>query len=575
LADAAEPQASDQCSVISNQSQDRAAPQTTSATLKTDYGALITEYSPRTLRHALKGRGRLPPDECVQIALMLSSALEHLHRHGLVHRDIKPSNIIFVEGTPKLADIGLVADVDEARSYVGTVGFIPPEGPGSPQADVYSLGKVLYEMVTGKDRQEFPALPEEFQSNDSLPLKELNQIILRSCEGDRRLRYLSAQAMHDDLAMVAQGRSAWRVRMFQRRVSWIAKGASGLFVLIAVIAFLSWTGARKAGRASNPEAVRLYELGQWHQQQLTDEDMHRAIEYLNQAIQIDPKFTAPYQALVGIYSWGVRGISEAEKDQRIKQIAAKLLSLDPELPAGHVALSWSKYIEGDWRAAEAAIQRALRLDPNDWQAHSFYCYYLSLLGRVEEARIHGKRAHALVPTSRTTATVAAYPFVAARRYDEAIAQLNEALRLDKHFPLAHMWLAKCFEAQANYPAAINEFETSDLLDGDDPAKVAGKYAALRKALAHDGERGYWQQVLELEQAEAALPQEEKKVTQHDRWALPGIYAQLGDKAKALELLKKDVEENGGNDWLKVEPLYNSLRDDPAFQVLLKKSGLEK
>src|SRR4029077_17867338 len=90
-------------------------------------------YVPKTLRAVLKERGRLPVDECVEIALALSSALAHLHQHGLVHRDIKPSNIIFVQGAPKLADIGLVTDADTTLSYVGTEGYIPPEGPGAAQ----------------------------------------------------------------------------------------------------------------------------------------------------------------------------------------------------------------------------------------------------------------------------------------------------------------------------------------------------------------------------------------------------------------------------------------------------------
>jgi len=74
-------------------------------------------------------------EECVKIGLRLSSALGHMHEHGLVHRDIKPSNVIFVNENPKFADIGLVTDIGEKITFVGTEGYIPPEGPGSPSAD--------------------------------------------------------------------------------------------------------------------------------------------------------------------------------------------------------------------------------------------------------------------------------------------------------------------------------------------------------------------------------------------------------------------------------------------------------
>src|SRR5204862_16386 len=151
-------------------------------------------YQPRTLTTDLVHHRRLPMSECLQIGLSLTSALGHLHKNGLVHRDVKPSNIIFVGGVPKLADIGLVAEVADARSYVGTEGFIPPEGPGTPQADLYSLGKLLYEISTGKDRHAFPELPADLaEQTEAQALIELNAILLKACQNDVCDRYQTAE----------------------------------------------------------------------------------------------------------------------------------------------------------------------------------------------------------------------------------------------------------------------------------------------------------------------------------------------------------------------------------------------
>ena len=154
------------------------------------------QYHPRTLAQDIARRKQLPVAECVQIGATIASALHFLHQHGLIHRDIKPSNIIFVKGVPKLADIGLVADMDEARSFVGTEGFIPPEGPGTVQADIYSLGKVLYEISTGKDRNDYPELPAQLGNTTAdRDLIQFNKIVLNACRTSPRLRYKSADEL--------------------------------------------------------------------------------------------------------------------------------------------------------------------------------------------------------------------------------------------------------------------------------------------------------------------------------------------------------------------------------------------
>lgn len=140
------------------------------------------EYEARTLRADGKKSVRWETSICIDVGLRLAEALNHLHQNGLAHRDVKPSNVIFVNGKAKLADIGLVAARDQ-RTFVGTEGFVPPEGPGSAQADIYSLGKVLYEIATGKDRLDFPELPDELPTGlERKRWLELNKIICDVCD---------------------------------------------------------------------------------------------------------------------------------------------------------------------------------------------------------------------------------------------------------------------------------------------------------------------------------------------------------------------------------------------------------
>jgi formylglycine-generating enzyme required for sulfatase activity/serine/threonine protein kinase len=185
-------------------------------------------YLPKTLKSELSRRSRLLADECVIIGLSLTKALSALHRQGLVHRDIKPANIIFVGGVPKIADIGLVADSGQT-SYVGTEGYVPLEGPGTPQADLYSLGKVLYEIAMGKDRMDFPAVNSSLgELPDKAALLKLNDVFLRACANDPASRYTDAEAMHEDLLRLRDGR---RLVDHRKRRFLLPCGVSALLIL--------------------------------------------------------------------------------------------------------------------------------------------------------------------------------------------------------------------------------------------------------------------------------------------------------------------------------------------------------
>jgi WD40 repeat protein len=197
---------------------------------------LITDYSPRTLRSDVKRLGRLPMADSLQVALDVVSGLARLHQHGLVHRDVKPGNIIFVNGRAKLADIGLVSVGGEARTFVGTEGYIPPEGPGTPRADIYALGMCLYEASTGHSPDRFPNVPTEWFSPEADPQPlEFQEIVLKACEGARDRRYQSAEQLRADLALLQSGQSVRRMRALERRVARL-RGLGVAAVLTAVLA---------------------------------------------------------------------------------------------------------------------------------------------------------------------------------------------------------------------------------------------------------------------------------------------------------------------------------------------------
>jgi serine/threonine protein kinase len=199
-------------------------------------------YQSRTLARELKRRGHLAFEECVQLGLNLSSALSHLHKCGLIHRDVKPSNILYVGGTPRLGDIGLVGEAGASASYVGTEGYIPPEGPGTPRADVYSLGKVLYEACTGKDRLEFPTLPATaVEEPGAAHLAELNEVVLKACAHDPHARYQNAEEIHADLAMLHRGQSVRRERRSQRRWRWAGLAGYGLAAGLGLAGGVWWS----------------------------------------------------------------------------------------------------------------------------------------------------------------------------------------------------------------------------------------------------------------------------------------------------------------------------------------------
>ncbi len=242
-------------------------------------------YAPMTLRIRRDQSEHVPADEVLAFGIELAAGLANLHATGLVHRDIKPSNIIIVNGRPKLADIGQVSEARETMSVVGTEGFIPPEGPGTPAADIFSLGKVLYELAMGEDRQNFPTLPGDLdQRKDRAELLELNEVIVKACAPLAEHRHPDALALLEELKLLQAGKSVRRLRFAERGLSRARRW--GLLALgIAVIAGVGAAIERnRADREAAGRAAAEAELAELTRRTLYDASLaaaQRALETEN------------------------------------------------------------------------------------------------------------------------------------------------------------------------------------------------------------------------------------------------------------------------------------------------------
>ncbi len=148
-------------------------------------------YRAATLEEAIRRNGPLDTADVLRIGHAVLRGLACLERNGLIHRDIKPSNIIFVDGVPKLSDVGLITDITRSVSVAGTFGFLPPEtlegtASGGRSGDLYSLGKVLYCALTGLPPQKYPWIPRE------IPLavcRQFRPVLNKACSREPEKRF--------------------------------------------------------------------------------------------------------------------------------------------------------------------------------------------------------------------------------------------------------------------------------------------------------------------------------------------------------------------------------------------------
>jgi len=296
----------------------------------------------------------------------------------------------------------------------------------------------------------------------------------------------------------------------------------------------------------------------------TDEDRGRAVEFFNQAINIDPNDALIYAGIGRAYGpLGYRGyVPPAESDSKMVWAATKALELDENLAEAHATLGLARSVhEWDWAAGEREFRRAIDLNPGYAVAHSFYAQILMMQGRIEESLIESDKAARLDPFG--SYALWAEQLVWARRYDQAIEKCQKALGWSPGSPTLHLRIGIAYEQHGEYSKAVAELEQARDLSPSSTYFLR----SLGHAYAVSGRRDQAQKVLRQLKEDST-----KRYISPFSFAL--IYTGLGEREHAFEWLEKAYQQRDpGLATLRADPRFDLLRGDSRFTDLLKRIHL--
>ena len=312
---------------------------------------------------------------------------------------------------------------------------------------------------------------------------------------------------------------------------------------------------------TDPVAYDLYLRGRFAYNRSTPVDLAEAAVYFREAIARDSGFARAYVGLADVYS-SPQMSDPAERFRRAKPLLARALAQDSMLAEAHRAAGWiAMWYDRDWPGAERHLRRALVLDPSDiWNYHSLAAY-LSAVGRNEESLAITREAQALDPVSSATATHIGMHLLWLRRYDEAIAVLERALKVDSTWKRTHVVLARAYLAKGRAEDALPLLR----MTGYEYAAFEPE-AILTYGLGVAGHT-----------AEARARVEKMETLARGAYVRPidlvVAHLGVGDTARALDWMERVPEDRGSMFFLISEPLFDPIRDTPRYQRVLERLGL--
>ena len=312
----------------------------------------------------------------------------------------------------------------------------------------------------------------------------------------------------------------------------------------------------------NMEAYNLFLRGQLHYFRYTPADMKVAVQYFEQAKQLDPRYPLPYVGIAAEYAMTalLGGVPPREYLAKAEAELNRALEIDPTVALAHSYLGFLRQQQRDWTGAESAHQQAIGLEPGVSDIHRRYAALLSHSGRAEESISVAKKAVDLDPVSSRARCTLAECYVRGRELDQAAEQARLAVELDPRNFLNHFLLGWAQGVQGRQEEAVQSLARSSAL-------AAG-------ATFVDGVLGYcYAKAGRREEAEDVLRDllRRRKSSYVSAASISWVYTGLGDVDAALLWLETAYQDS---DPLLAgmvnSPVCDPYRSDPRFQDLQKR-----
>jgi serine/threonine protein kinase/Tfp pilus assembly protein PilF len=318
-------------------------------------------------------------------------------------------------------------------------------------------------------------------------------------------------------------------------------------------------------RQVNPEAHEAYLKGNFYLYKLTRRDIETALQYFELAAKLDPGYALAHAgiALAKTVPAQMGYMSMREAYGNAKPAIEKTMELDDSLPEVHYMRGvFAAWYEWNWDLALSSFEKTIRLNPNMATARAYYSHLLFTLKRPEEGLEQITRALKLDPFNQLFCGLYAMDLNYLHRYEEAIEGLKQTLENSPQDPIALSTLRTTYHQKKMYPEAIDIWRRS---------YAAGNDQVSLEALNHGYQEGGYALALRRV-AESKIRQSQEKYV--SPWQIATLYTRAGMPDEALDWLEKALEVRDPNmPYLSVDPIFDYMRADPRFQILLNKVGL--